>query len=106
MRKKKTIQEMREIVERYNKSNLTKKQFCIEQNLSHITFYKWYRRINPKKNKLIFTPVFINDSESKSISGKTISIEKITLNTSSKFYLEFPLSISPTWLSSLLKELV
>ena len=45
MKIRRTVQEVKDIIEKYNKSGLSKTQFCMEQKISLITFYKLVKKI-------------------------------------------------------------
>ena len=106
MNAKRTIQEVRDIVDKYNKSGLSKNEFCAKNKLSPITFYKWLRKTNNLKKNLNFVPVSIKSSKDEDIQEKIKEKEKIILKTTSGISIEFSGSVSVLWLSSLLKELV
>jgi len=106
MRKSTSKQERALYIEEYYKSGLSKTKFCREKGLRLETFYNWFSSAKLKeKSKLAFVPLSIKNPEQEKIPFKEPVAEKIFLKTLSGISLEFPTSISASWLSFLLKEL-
>lgn len=97
----------KKILEEFNKSGLSKDQFCREKKISKQTFYNWLRLEKQKENKIDFIPLGIEEpgAENSLLKNENKFLEKIILKTNTGFLLEVPSTISTSWLSSLLKEL-
>lgn len=105
MNKNKSEKEIKIILENYNKSDLSVKQFCSENNIPTPTFYSWLKKVDISNDKLNFVSLSIEEESSKNPIIKGQIFNKIILKTPSGISLELPTTIAPNWLSSLLKDL-
>lgn len=80
-------------------SDLTVAQFCCDNKINSKSFYNWRRKITTPLETLSFVKVQ-STSAPAPLSKNVIQLH--FSNTS----LSLPGSVSPTWLATLLKELV
>jgi len=97
---------IKKILASYRNSSLSQKDFCSENKLSTSTLYSWITKEKLKEKKLDFVSVSIAEKSFKTPDFKQESYEKLVLKINSGISLELPDSISPSWLSSLLKEML
>jgi hypothetical protein len=108
MKKNRARQERKNILDEYRLSNLSGAQFCRNKKIHLQTFYIWLRKEKSIENesKLKFVSLSVEESAPKITSSRTEKKEGIILKTKNGNFLKIPLSISASWVSSLLKELM
>ena len=108
MKKNKTRQERKNILDEYRLSGLSGAQFCRNKKIHLQTFYSWLKKEKSIKNEneLKFVSLSVEESEPKIISRRIQKKDRIILKTKNGNFLKIPLSISASWVSSLLKELM
>ena len=57
-----TLDEMRPIIEKWEVSGLTKKEFCKQQDLAPSVFYYWYKKYKSAGSAGGFIPIKIKNS--------------------------------------------
>jgi hypothetical protein len=57
-----TLDEMRPIIERWEVSGLTKKEFCDQQQIAPSVFYYWYKKYKTQDNSSGFIPIKIKST--------------------------------------------
>jgi transposase len=110
MKIQRSPEEKIKLIQKYVQSGLSQTEFCKKNNLALTSFNHWLlkkKTISKSiKQKLNFVPLSVDDEFQENPKIKTPVLEKITLKTLSGIALELPISVSTSWLSSLLKELV
>ncbi len=110
MKIQRSPEEKIKLIQKYAQSGLSQTEFCKKNNLALASFNHWLLKkktiSKSVKQKLNFVPLSVEDEFQENPKIKTQVLEKITLKTLSGIALELPISVSTSWLSSLLKELV
>ncbi len=110
MKIQRSPEEKIKLINLYQQSGLSQTEFCKKNNLALTSYNNWLlkkKTISKSiKQKLNFVPLSVDDEFQENPKIKTQVLEKITLKTLSGISVELPISISTSWLSSLLKELV
>ena len=57
-----TLDEMRPIIEKWEDSGLTKKEFCEQQGIAPSVFYYWYKKYKTQDNPAGFVPIKIKNN--------------------------------------------
>ena len=57
-----TLEEMRPIIEKWEVSGLTKKEFCKQHNLAPSVFYYWYKKYKSPGSTGGFIPIKIKNT--------------------------------------------
>lgn len=57
-----TLDEMRPIIEKWEDSGLTKKEFCKQQGMAPSVFYYWYNKYKTQDTPAGFVPIKIKNT--------------------------------------------
>ncbi len=105
MPSKMTLQNIAILINEFQQSNLTIKEFCAKKEIAVSTFYEWKNKLKGKASTLNFVPAIVQKCQEERSLPEHKNAPSIVLNINNKFKLELQNSISTVWLSSLIKEL-
>jgi len=112
---RRTPEEIQRILKHYPSSGLSKTKFCQQYKISENALYKWIK-LNKENSNFNFIPVAIkqncnhtlqHEEEAKDnfINNKILDHSEIKIEIKTGIIIKIPTTISPSWLSSLIKEL-
>ncbi len=96
MKTHRNAQEMKEHIDSWKASGLSKAAYTKQINLSYYTFLYWLDKLEPVKKTKGFSQVKINSEKEKT------SCTKIEFHIPSKGYFVFPENSSATFIKSIL----